>query len=146
MQDFLHFSVIHLLIPSCGEAMMPASDNVLLVCPRCGASMHLFESFPAQSWLPEVHVFECDLCKEMILRDRSPESAASLARTPVRQRNEPASPGTLTPPTPSFGVSWSKSGRAERLMISAGPSRHSATIRVRPWRRRVGVLVRRWSV
>src|SRR5207244_4515622 len=68
-------SFIDAKISSCGEAMMPASDNVLLACPRCGASMHLFESFPAQSWLPEVHVFECDLCKEMILRDRNPESA-----------------------------------------------------------------------
>jgi len=55
---------------------MAVSDRALLACPRCGASMHLFESFPARSGLPEVHVFECDICTEMILRDRTRQSAS----------------------------------------------------------------------
>jgi hypothetical protein len=38
--------------------------------------MNLFESFPARSGLPEVHVFECGTCKEMILQDRARQSGA----------------------------------------------------------------------
>ena len=58
---------------------MSGSANKLLACPSCGASMRLFESFPAQSGLPEVHVFECTTCKEMILQDRTRPSAAPHA-------------------------------------------------------------------
>jgi transposase-like protein len=54
-----------------------------LACPRCGASMHLFESFPARSGLPEVHVFECASCKEMILRDRSRPAAPHAVADPL---------------------------------------------------------------
>jgi len=58
---------------------MSALNDTLLACPGCGASMQLFESFPARSGLPEVHVFECATCKEMILQDRSRHATAPHA-------------------------------------------------------------------
>ncbi len=56
------------------------SGRNLLTCPTCGTELRLFESFPAQSGLPEVDVFTCDLCEKMILRDRTPSSAVAGAK------------------------------------------------------------------
>ena len=55
----------------------PMFDRALLACPFCGKELRFFESFPGQSGLPEVDVFTCDECEEMILRDRIPSPAAS---------------------------------------------------------------------
>jgi hypothetical protein len=63
----------------CDEGLMAGPDSALLSCPQCGAAMNLFESFPARSGLPEVHVFECVMCKEMILQDRTRHAAATHA-------------------------------------------------------------------
>jgi hypothetical protein len=57
----------------CGDVIFvrtSGSDNVLLACPGCGMGMRFFESFPAQNGLPEVDVFACDACENMILHDR----------------------------------------------------------------------------
>jgi hypothetical protein len=50
--------------------MEPAVKSISLDCPRCGVPMHFFESFPARSGLPEVEVFECGACENLILQDR----------------------------------------------------------------------------
>jgi hypothetical protein len=58
------------------------SDRTLLACPFCGKELHFFESFPGQSGLPEVDLFTCDVCEEMILRDRIASSAGSGRKSP----------------------------------------------------------------
>ena len=70
----------------CGDVIfVPASgsDNVLLACPCCGMGMRFFESFPAQNGLPEVDVFACDACENMILHDRIRSFTAASAKPPV---------------------------------------------------------------
>jgi len=57
--------------------MIAALDKVLVVCPHCGAAMHVFETFPARNGLPEVDVFACDTCEGMILQDRIQSPAVS---------------------------------------------------------------------
>ena len=59
------------------------SDNVLLACPCCGMGMRFFESFPAQNGLPEVDVFACDACENMILHDRIRSFTGPSAKPPV---------------------------------------------------------------
>ena len=43
--------------------------------------MRFFESFPAQGGLPEVDVFACDVCENMILRDRTCSPLAAGAQS-----------------------------------------------------------------
>ena len=59
------------------------SNNVLLTCPCCGMGMRFFESFPAQNGLPEVDVFACDACENMILHDRIRSFTGPSAKPPV---------------------------------------------------------------
>ena len=65
------------------KSMVSGSDGVLLICPRCGMSMHVLESFPARNGLPEVDVFECEVCEDMILQDRTRSAAAPGAKPVV---------------------------------------------------------------
>jgi hypothetical protein len=79
--DFLHprvYDTINLVSRAAretafcsGELMKSGSNSVLPVCPGCGMAMRFFESFPAQSGLPEVDVFACDACESMVLHDRT---------------------------------------------------------------------------
>jgi hypothetical protein len=43
-------------------------------------AMSFFESFPAQSGLPEVDVFACNVCENMILQDRIPSSTPRVTK------------------------------------------------------------------
>jgi hypothetical protein len=70
----------------CGDVIFvrtSGSDNVLLACPCCGMGMRFFESFPAQNGLPEVDVFACDACENMILHDRIRSFTAPSVKPPV---------------------------------------------------------------
>jgi len=58
----------------------PIPNATLLACPSCRTTLRFFESFPAQSGLPQVDVFTCDVCESMILQDRTSLSVAPGAK------------------------------------------------------------------
>jgi hypothetical protein len=62
--------IVAIRAPMGRDFMVSAAENTALVCPRCGLPMRFFESFPARGGLPEVEVFECASCENMILQDR----------------------------------------------------------------------------